>query len=121
LPVFVPQVDRDDNEQDGVRSPELAAPLATYTGSNPSDPSIGAPDQRVSFETSYLPFRKTAADRKKSGDPRKSIAERYKSREDYLTQYTAAASDLVQQRWILEEDRAIVLHRGPEEWDEATK
>jgi len=121
FPVFVPQVDRDGNEQDGVRSPELAAPLATYTGWNLRDPSIGAPDQRVSFETSYLPFPKTAADRKKSGDPRKSIAERYKSREDYLTRYTAAVSELVQQRWILEEDRATVLHRGAEEWDEATK
>ena len=81
-------------------------PLATYTGWNLRDPSIGAPDQRVSFEASYLPFPRTAAERQKTGDPRKSIAERYASREDYLTQYKKAVDDLVQQRWILPEDRA---------------
>ena len=121
FPILVPQVDADGNEQDGVRSPELAAPLGTYTGWNLRDPSIGASDQRVAFEASYLPFPRTAADRKKTGDPRPSIAERYKSREDYLTQYTKAVNDLVEQRWILEEDRASVLHRGEQEWNEATK
>ena len=50
---------------------------ATYASWNLRDPSIGAPDQRVAFETSYIPFPKTAADRQKTGDPRKSIAERY--------------------------------------------
>ena len=77
FPVLVPQVDADGNERDGVRLPEITVPLATYTGWNLRDPSIGAPDQRVSFEASYLPFPKTAADRQKTGDPRKSIAERY--------------------------------------------
>jgi Alpha/beta hydrolase domain len=121
FPVLVPQVDADGNEHDGVRSPELAAPLATYAAWNLRDPSIGAPDQRVSFEASFLPFPKTAADRKKIGDPRKSIAERYPSREDYVSRYTTALDDLIKQRWILEEDRAAVLHRGEQEWDEATK
>ncbi len=121
FPVLVPQVDADGNEHDGVRSPELAAPLATYAAWNLRDPSIGAPDQRVSFEASYLPFSKTAADRKKTGDPRKSIAERYPSREDYVSRYTIALDNLIKQRWILEEDRAALLHRGEQEWDEATK
>lgn len=121
FPVLVPQVDADGNERDGVRSPELAAPLATYADWNLRDPSIGAPDQRVSFEASFLPFPKTAADRKKTGDPRKSIAERYPSREDYVSRYTIALDDLIKQRWILEEDRAAVVHRGEQEWDEATK
>jgi hypothetical protein len=29
--------------------------------------------------------------------------------------------DLVKQRWILPEDRAALLHRGEQEWAEATK
>jgi len=58
FPVLVPQVDADGNERDGVRLPEYAAPLATYVGWNLRDPSIGAPDQRVAFEASYLPFPK---------------------------------------------------------------
>ncbi len=66
FPVLVPLVDEDGNERDGVRSPELATPLATYTGWNLRDPSIGAPDQRVSFEGSYIAFAKTPEERKKT-------------------------------------------------------
>jgi Alpha/beta hydrolase domain len=121
FPVLVPQVDADGNERDGVRLPEVTVPLATYTGWNLRDPSIGAPDQRVAFEASYLPFPKTAAERQKTGDPRKSIAERYPDREDYLTRYKNAVDDLVKQRWILPEDREALLHRGEQEWTEATK
>jgi hypothetical protein len=121
FPVFVPQVDADGNERDGVRLPEITVPLATYTGWNLRDSSIGAPDQRVSFEASYIPFPKTAADRQKIGDPRKSVAERYTDREDYMARYNHAADDLVKQRWILPEDRDAFLHRGEQEWSEATK
>jgi hypothetical protein len=121
FPLLVPQVDADGNERDGVRLPQITVPLATYAGWNLRDPSIGAPEQRVAFEASYLPFPKTAADREKTGDPRKSIAERYANREDYLTRYTAAIDDLVQQRWVLPEDRALLLHRGQQEWTESTK
>jgi hypothetical protein len=121
FPVLVPQVNADGNERDGVHLPEITVPLATYAGWNLRDPSIGAPEQRVSFEASYLPFPRTAAERQKTGDPRKSIAERYASREDYLTQYQKAVDDLVQQRWILPEDRAALLHRGEQEWSVSTR
>jgi hypothetical protein len=113
-PVLVPQVDDDGNERDGVRLPEIAVPLATYAGWNLRDPSIGAPSQRVAFEASYIPFAKTAADRRKAGDPRKSIEERYGSREDYLDRYSHALDDLIEQHWILPEDRAALMARGQE-------
>ncbi len=121
FPLLVPQVDADGNERDGVRLPEFAAPLATYAPWNLRDPSIGAPDQRVSFEASWIPFAKTAAERKQTGDPRLSIEERYKSREDYLARYTAALDELIKERWILPEDRAAVLERGEQEWELAMK
>ena len=121
FPVLLPQVDNDGNERDGVRLPEITVPLATYTGWNLRDPSIGAPDQRIAFEGSYIPFPKTAAERVKASDPRKSITERYSGREDYITRYTNAVDDLVKQRWILSEDRASLLHDGEREWAEATK
>jgi hypothetical protein len=121
FPILVPQVDADGNERDGVRLPEITVPLATYASWNLRDPSIGAPDQRVSFEASYLPFPKTAADGQKSGDARKSIAERYASPEDYLHRYGHALDELVKQRWILEEDRASLLRRADQEWSEAVK
>lgn len=121
FPVLVPQVDADGNERDGVRLPEVSVPLATYTGWSLRDLSIGAPDQRAAMVTSYLPFPKTAAEREKTGDPRKSVAERYSNREDYVTRYTRALDDLVNQRWILPEDREAVLSRGAQEWADATK
>ena len=121
FPVLVPQVDADGNERDGVRLPEVSAPVATYASWNLRDPSIGAPDQRVSFEDSYIPFPKTAAERQKRGDPRPSIEERYGSREGYIVRYTKALDDLIQQRWILPEDRDALLTRGEQEWAQATQ
>jgi hypothetical protein len=121
FPVLVPQVDVDGNERDGVRLPEITVPLATYASWNLRDPAIGAPEQRVSFEASYISFPKNAAAREKNGDPRKSIAERYAGREDYLSRYAKALDGLIEQRWILPEDREAMLHRGGSEWDEAVK
>jgi hypothetical protein len=121
FPVLVPQVDADGNERDGVRLPEITVPLATYTGWNLRDASIGAPTERVAFEGSFLVFPKTAAERKASGDPRKSIAERYRGRDDYLARYQQAIEDLVKQRWLLPEDRVAFILLGEREWAEATK
>jgi hypothetical protein len=121
FPVLVPQVDRDGNEQDGVRLPEITVPLATITGWNLRDPSIGAPTERVSFEGSWIPFAKTAQDRKRNGDPRPSIAERYTGEDDYLRRYTSALDNLIKARWILPEDRDALLTRARQEWSEANK
>ena len=121
FPALVPQVDADGNERDGVRLPAITVPLATYTGWNLRDPSIGAPTERMPFEGSFVQFPKTAADRERTHDPRKSIAERYASRDAYLLLYAHALDDLVKQRWILEGDRAQLLHHGQLDWDEATK
>jgi hypothetical protein len=117
FPVLVPQVDADGNELGGVHLPEISVPLATYTGWNLRDPSIGGPAQRMGFEGSYFPFPKNAAERKQSSDPRKSIAERYADRGAYLAQFARAADQLIEQRWILPEDLAALLKRGAEEWD----
>ena len=120
FPVLVPQVDSDGNERDGVRLPEITVPLATYTGWNLRDPVIGASDQRVAFEASYLPFPRNSDERQRTGDPRKSIAERYSDREDYVHQYMSAVDDLIKQRWILQEDRVGLQHLGEQEWIQAT-
>ena len=121
FPILVPQVDADGNERDGIRLPEAAVPLATVTGWNLRDPSIGAPSERVSFEGSWIPFVKTAEERKQAGDPRLSIAERYASEQDYLHRYDAALDSLVSMRWILPEDRAALMARAKEEWAEANR
>jgi hypothetical protein len=121
FPVLVPQVDADGTDRAGIHLPEISVPLATVTGWNLRDPATGAPDERVSVLGSYVPFAKTAADRKASGDSRLSIEERYSSREDYLSRYNNAVDDLVRQRWILPDDAASLKEQGAKEWDYATK
>ena len=120
FPVLVPQVDEDGNERAGIRLPAVSVPLATYAAWNLRDPSIGAPDQRVSFECSFIPFPKTAEEKKQKGDPRKSIAERYSSRDDYLKRFRAALDELIKQRYLLEQDREALIKLGEQEWDYAT-
>src|SRR6478609_6776615 len=113
---LVPQSDADGNDLGGIRLPELQVPLATYTGWNLRDPSIGAPEQRVSFLGSWIPLAKTAEERKKSGDPRLPIAERYKSQEEYMSRFEQAAKKLIEQRFLLQEDLPAILERGKLEW-----
>jgi hypothetical protein len=116
--VLVPQTDADGNDLGGVRLPELQVPLATYTGWNLRDPSIGAPEMRLSFLGSFLPFARNATEREKSGDPRPSVAERYVSREEYMGKFAEAAMNLIKDRFLLREDLAAVLERGQREWNE---
>jgi len=118
---LVPQADSDGNDRGGIQLPAVTVPLATFTGWNLRDPSIGAPDQLVSFEGSRLPFAKTAEERNRTHDPRKSIAERYRSRQDYRNRYQEAITNLVRERYILDEDRGALVELGEQEWDLATK
>jgi hypothetical protein len=113
---LVPQSDSDGNDLGGVRLPELQVPLATYTGWNLRDPSIGAPEQRVSFLGSWIPLARTTEERKKSGDPRLSISERYASSQEYMRKFEQAAKKLIEQRFLLQEDLPAVLERGRTEW-----
>jgi hypothetical protein len=114
---LVPQVDRDGNEIGGVRLPEIQAPLGTYTGWNLRAPAIGAPEELYSMQGSWIPFALTRKDRERTGDPRLSIEERYKGREDYLEKFAAAGKSLVAAGFLLEGDLPQLLRRGAAEWD----
>ncbi|HEV2389079.1 MAG TPA: alpha/beta hydrolase domain-containing protein [Candidatus Acidoferrales bacterium] len=119
--VLVPQVDRDGIDLTGIHTPELAVPLATYTGWNLRNPSIGMPTALVPFTGSYVPLPRTAAERRRTGDPRLSVEQRYKDRADYLARYRRAARRLVKARFLLEEDLPTIMSRGEAEWDFAVK
>jgi len=116
FPVLVPQVDADGNDRGGVLIPEMAVPLASYPGWNLRAPVIGAPTQRVAFLGSYLPFPRTAAERARTGDSRRSVAERYPSPEAYAALYAAAAQENIRERFLLAEDLSDILDRGAVEW-----
>jgi hypothetical protein len=121
FPVMVPQVDGDGIDLGGVRMPEVAVPLATFTGWNQRDPKNGAPDQLADFTGSYLPFAKAKSDRDRLNDPRPSIEERYTSREQYLGKITEAALKLVKGGYLLADDLPRIIERAEQHWEYATR
>ena len=82
--MLLPQVDADGNDIAGLRSPELAVPLATYMGWQLYRPELGRDDELVSLQGSFVPFPLDAAERQRTGDPRRAILERYSDRSGYL-------------------------------------
>lgn len=117
FPVLVPQVDEDGNEIAGIRLPELAVPLGTYTGWNLRAPELGAPDELYSMAGSFLPFPRTRDEREKARDPRPSIEERYASRTEYLDKVAAAARRLAQEGYLLEGDVNAIVEECARRWD----
>ncbi len=113
---LVPAVDADGNELAGIRLPEVAVPLATYTGWNLRSKEAGAEEMLAPFHGSYLPLARTKAERQQSGDPRPSIAERYPTREAYVARVKQAALELQQAGLLLEADaRAAIDAAGRRE------
>jgi hypothetical protein len=117
LPLLVPQVDRDGNDRAGIRAPEVAVPLATYTGWNFRDRAIGGTELLFPLIGSYIPFAATRAEREANRDPRPSIEERYASRERYLALIEDAATGLVKSGYLLSEDVPMVVKRAGAHWD----
>jgi len=115
--VLLPQVDKDGNDVSGVRIPEVAVPLGTYTGWNIRQPQLRDLGYLAGLIGSFEPFARTRADREKSGDARLSLYERYQSRQDYLDRVERAAKDLVSQRLMLANDISSVVKRAVETWD----
>ena len=114
--VLVPQVDGDGNEIGGIRLPQIAVPVATYTPWNFRAAETGAGDELADFRGSFLAFASNAELRAK-GDPRLSLDERYASRDAYLGAYTRAARTLIDDGFLLPEDFPEVFDLGEQLWD----
>ena len=115
--VLVPQVDADGNDLGGIRLPEVAVPLGTYTGWNVAVPALPDLHYLAGLVGSFQPFARTREDRDRSKDPRAPIADRYAGREDYLSRVSRAADELVRQRFMLAADVPAVLRRSGAMWD----
>jgi hypothetical protein len=118
---LVPAVDEAGNDRAGIRLPEIAVPLATHTGWNYRRASIGAPERLASEIGSYLPLPRTKSEREKTGDSRKSIDERYASKEDYLGRIALSAVGLVDEGYLLPEDVPPIIQRASAHYDWATR
>jgi len=96
---LVSRVDTDGNEVAGIRLPDIAVPLATYTGWN----EYKAPyptGEIADRDGSYLAF------------PAAKIAERYPSRADYVAKVKTATETLVRERLLLPEDADRFLEKA---------
>src|SRR6202041_1232081 len=102
--VLVPKSGPDGNDLGTLLPPEVAVPLATYTGWNLRRREVGAEAMLLNLTGSYIPFAKTKSDRQKSGDPRPSIGERYGSFTAYRQRFDATCEDMVKRRYLLKED-----------------
>ncbi len=117
LPFLVPQVDSDGNDIGGIRLPEQAVPLGTYTDWNFRSERMGAPDTLIAMAGGFIPFARTRAEREKNHDPRLSLEERYGGRADYLRKVQQAADQLAQQGYILRDDVKAIVDLAGQHWD----
>jgi len=104
-PVFVPKADADGNDIAGIRMPEVAVPVATYTGWALRADGLDGCDA----SGQRLNFAKTRAERLATGDPRPSLEERYADHATYVDQVSRAARALKDERFMLEEDVAATI------------
>jgi hypothetical protein len=103
VPTLVPRVNEDGNEIAGVASPLHQAPLGSYLGWNITASGFFK-GQICGFAGGYVPFAVTRAEREKTGDPRRSVEERYGTQEGYVCVVTRAANALVRDRYLLRDD-----------------
>ncbi len=96
---LVCRVDQDGNEVAGIRLPDIAVPLATYTGWN---------EYKAPYPTGEL------ADRDGSyfAFPPDRIAELYRNRADYVAKVQDAVDRLLKDRFLLAEDAERYLEKA---------
>ena len=100
--VFQTRADIDGNDVEGVRQMEVRVPLGTNTGWNvrtaPRSPDL------CGLSGAYFPFAQTRGERLMTGDPRRSLQERYGSQAGFIEATDRAARLLVKQGFMLPED-----------------
>ncbi|NKB72864.1 MAG: hypothetical protein GKR89_37825 [Candidatus Latescibacteria bacterium] len=116
-PTLVPAVDGDGNELAGIRLPEVAAPLGTFTGWRLRTPQQGASWAIVGLSGVWLPFAHTAREAEARGDRRPAITQRYADRADYIHRCGEIARTLTAQGYLLEADLELVAQRAGRMYD----
>lgn len=112
-PSTLPAVDADGNEVGGIHTILQQVPLGTYLGWN-----IVAKGFRkghfCGLSGSYIPFARTAGDRQTTNDPRLSLEERYGTRQSYIEHVKKAAAEMVNRRFLLEDDAKKIIDAASE-------
>ncbi|WP_246720814.1 alpha/beta hydrolase domain-containing protein [Methylocystis sp. H4A] len=95
-----PKIDVDGNEIAGLRLPDLALPVATFTGFNAQKDKKGP----ACAAGAAIPFAATKVDREKNADSRSALVERYGSRAYFVATMRVIADKLVKERLLLQQD-----------------
>ena len=104
---LVPQVDADGNEIGGIRLPDIAVPLGTFTGWNLYREPYPA-GQLADRDGTYLAFPATTT----ADDPRPSITERYGDATSRADRVKRVTEELLARRLLLAEDAERFLAQG---------
>jgi hypothetical protein len=104
---LVSALDADGNEVAGLHLPDIAAPAATFTGTNVYR---DYPSELCDRDGTSVPLARTQAEREGKGDPRRSLEERYGARDRYAAAVKSAADSLVAARLLLPEDAARYIN-----------
>ena len=107
---LVPKIDVDGNESSGLRLPDQALPIATFTGWN----AVKDKAKGDCASGAKLPFPISRAAREASGDPRQSLPERYGSRAYFVGALRSVADRLVKERLLLPQDADAYVAAGKE-------
>ena len=110
-PALVPKADSDGNDIAGIRLPDVAVPLATYTGWNLRAMPAGGDEGCDSFGQ-QINFARTKAARITNADPRPSLEERYPRHADYVNAVVAVANGLARDRLLLDEDVQAYVNKA---------
>jgi hypothetical protein len=114
LAMYAPKVDGDGNELGGVPVVLRDAPLGTYLGWNIT--AGGArpfhQGQICNYVGGMVPFARTAAERRATGDPRPSLEERYDSHEGYVDAVRRAAGRAVASGFLLQDDAQRLVRQA---------
>src|SRR6185503_15041927 len=110
-------VDASGNARAGIRLPGVEVPVGTFGGWHFRAAAIGAADQLFGEQGSFHPLACTKDARTASGDSRRSLGERYASRDDYRARLSAAAERLVADRFLLAQDVSAVIDQSLQIYD----
>jgi hypothetical protein len=109
--LLVPKVDRNGNAVAGVMVPDIAVPLATYTGWNLRGEGHAVGEGCISQGAS-IPLAADKAAEAGGHDTRATLSDLYKGRADYQAKVSAAAEALVKGGYLLPDDAAAYTARA---------
>ncbi|HVJ53552.1 MAG TPA: alpha/beta hydrolase domain-containing protein [Aliidongia sp.] len=114
---LVPEPNADGIDQGGIELPEVLVPLGTRLGFNTRNEAAGFPWATGRWDGSFIPFARTEAEREASGDPRPSLAARYRDRADYEQRLRQAAARVVGEGFLPADEVDLLVKQNGDLYD----